>query len=407
MLFTRRTFNITALSLSASSLISCGTKTQNNLLKIGILLPLSGHQAALGQECKKGADISKDVLREIYGFDFEIVFADTESNVNSGRTKAEKLIKDGAHVLVGAFDSGVSAAIAQVCEQRKIPFVINIAAAPQITEQGYTYVFRNFLTGPMLIKHSMNLMKDLFKEKGITPKTAAFIHANDTYGETMRQGIEKLMPTLDMPFKVVETIGYDPKTQDLSTEVGKIKTSGAELIMPATRLDDAVLLIKEILKQKLNIMGVINPGSPGMYEREFFNQLGDKSNYWISNTAWYNPKAPIAKRVSEVFLSKFPHDFIETSSAFTFEAIHIACDAFKRAGSKEADALREAIASSNIEDHLCLGGPIQFDEKGQSKNLRSASMQNLNRRPTVIFPDTAREASPVFPIPMYRPTNAS
>ncbi len=400
--FTRREFSLAALSTAALPLISCSKKPSVNTFKVGVLLPTSGYQSALGQECKKGADIAVEVLRESLGIDFELIFADTESNVNSGRTKAEKLINEGVNALVGAYDSGVSSAIAQVCEQHGIPFVINIAAAPQITEQGYTYVFRNFPTGPMLIRNGMNLMKDLFKEKGLFPKTAAFIHVNDTYGEAMRAGVAKLMPELDMPFKIIETIGYDPKTQDLSTEVGKIKSNGAELVIPATRLEDAVLLIKEILKQKLNIMGVINPGSPGMYEKEFFSHLGENSNYWISNTAWYNPKTNLTKHVMEVFKKKFHEDFLETSSAFTFEAIHIVCDAFARAKSKDPRVLRDAIATTNIEDHVCLGGAIQFDEKGQSKNLRSASMQNLNKRPTVIFPKDSREADPVFPIPSYK-----
>jgi len=34
-------------------------------------------------------------------------------------------------VLVGPFDSGAAAAIAQVAEQRGVPLIINIAAAPQ------------------------------------------------------------------------------------------------------------------------------------------------------------------------------------------------------------------------------------------------------------------------------------
>ena len=77
-----------------------------------------------------------------------IMNADTETNVEVARSRAEKLIGDGAQLLVGAFDSGQSTAIAQVAEQKGIPYVINIAAAPPITEQGYKFVFRNFPTAP-------------------------------------------------------------------------------------------------------------------------------------------------------------------------------------------------------------------------------------------------------------------
>jgi len=399
---TRRQFNAAALSTAFLPLISCKKKSVGaNALKIGVLLPTSGHQAALGQECKKGMEVAGPVMQELLGVECDFLFGDTESNVNAGRTKAEKLIQEGAHVIVGCYDSGVSSAVAQVCEQRKIPLVLIVSVVPQLTEQGYKYIFRNFPTGPMLIKNGLMLMKDLFEYSKIAPKKAAFIYVKETYGETMKAGVDKILPSFNMPFEIVSTIGYDPKTTDLSTEVAKIKESGADFIIPATRLNDGMLLIKEVMKQKLNIMGIANLGGGGMYEKEFFNQMGDLSNHWISNTAWYNPKAKIVDPVSRVFAQKYPDSFLETSSMATFEAIHIACDAFKRAGSTNPQELRDALAQTNIEDHLSLGGPIQFDEKGQGKNVRSASMQNSGGRPRVIFPVEAREADPVFPIPSY------
>ena len=92
--------------------------------------------------------------------------ADTETNVEVARSRAEKLIADGAQLLVGAFDSGQSTAIAQVAEQKGIPFVINIAAAPPITEQGYKFVFRNFPTAPMILGDAFANQKEIFEAAG-------------------------------------------------------------------------------------------------------------------------------------------------------------------------------------------------------------------------------------------------
>src|SRR3546814_11774962 len=102
--------------------------------------------------------------------------ADTESSVDVARSRAEKLVNEGANVLVGAFDSGQSAAIAQVAEQKGVPYVINIAAAPQITEQGYKYVFRHFPPAPMLVRNGLTLMKSVFERSGIPPKPAVLMH---------------------------------------------------------------------------------------------------------------------------------------------------------------------------------------------------------------------------------------
>ena len=47
-----------------------------------------------------------------------------DSKARTLRPRAEKLISDGAQLLVGAFDSGQTTAIAQVAEQKGIPLVI-------------------------------------------------------------------------------------------------------------------------------------------------------------------------------------------------------------------------------------------------------------------------------------------
>src|SRR6202011_2868849 len=91
-----------------------------------------------------------------------IINSDTESNVETARARAEKLVGDGAHLLVGAFDSGQTTAIAQVAEQKGIPLVINIAAAPAITEQGYKFVFRNFPTAGMILRDAFEDQKEIF-----------------------------------------------------------------------------------------------------------------------------------------------------------------------------------------------------------------------------------------------------
>ena len=99
---------------------------QDTTLKVGVLLPRSGLLAQAGQACQRGADIAPAVLSDL-GYKVEVMSADTESNADVARSRTEKLINDGAHVIVGAFDSGQTAAAAQVCEQRGVPLVMNIA----------------------------------------------------------------------------------------------------------------------------------------------------------------------------------------------------------------------------------------------------------------------------------------
>jgi branched-chain amino acid transport system substrate-binding protein len=176
---------------------------------------------------------------------------DTESSVDVARARAERLIGEGAQLLVGAFDSGQTTAIAQVAEQRGIPLVINIAAAPPITEQGYKFVFRNFPTAPMILGDAFANQLEVFAATGVSPKSVVFMHVNDTFGNAMKKGFGFVMSKFPaIPYKVVETIAYDPAARDLSVEVAKAKATGAEALVMVSRLNDAILITRELVKQR-------------------------------------------------------------------------------------------------------------------------------------------------------------
>lgn len=402
----RRRFNAMAAGTSvvaAAGWFPAIVRAQPAKLKVGVILPRSGVLAQLGQSCQRGADISPGIMKELYGVDLELMNADFESSVDRARSLAEKLINDGAQVLVGPFDSGAASAIAQVAEQRKIPFIINVAAAPPITEQGYKYTFRNFPTSGDLIRNGLALFRDLFQATGTAPRKCVFMHVNDTFGMANKGAIDRILPTLDyLPFKVVETISYDPAARDLSVEVAKAKASGADIVMLVCRLNDSILLVREMVKQRYNPMGIISPGSPGMYQAPFYTALGKYSEYCISNVPWYDPKSKMTAIVERAFSKAFPTEklmFYALDVGFTVEAMMIAADAFKRARSVDGSALADAIRQTRITDRMMLGGPIAFDAKGQNTQIASACIQNRNLQPQVVLPAASAQLAPVFPVP--------
>ena len=221
--------------------------------------------------------------------------ADTESNVDVARSRAEKLIGDGAQLLVGAFDSGQSTAIAQVAEQKGIPFVINIAAAPPITEQGYKFVFRNFPTAAMILRRRLRQSEgDLRGGRRGAEDRSVFMHVNDTFGTAMPKGIGAVMPKFDMPYKIVETIAYDPAARDLSVEVAKAKATGAEALLVVSRLNDAILLTRELVKQRWSPMAILSMG-PGWYEDQYLKTLGKLADGPLSFVPWYDPNKKLTQ----------------------------------------------------------------------------------------------------------------
>ncbi len=338
-------------------------RAQDKALKIAMLLPRSGFFAQAGQSCYRGAIAAPKVLADL-GYKVEIVHIDTESNVDLARTQAEKAINEGAGCLIGAFDSGQTLAIAQVAEQRQVPFVINVAAAPQITEQGYKYLVRNFPTGGMLVTNGLRLINAVSDATKVKFENAVFLHANDTFGTAQRAAMDAIFPKQNMPFKLVESIAYDPRAQDLSVEVTKLRSLNPDLVMVVTRAGDAIKLVRDMVRQRFEPKAIISPGSPGLYDEEFFQALGPLSDYFIYNIPWANPKSQMTQALEASFKQANPsHRFAVDcfNAGFTFEALLIAADAFKRAGSTDGPTLMKAVKETKIDQHVIIGGPIAFD----------------------------------------------
>jgi branched-chain amino acid transport system substrate-binding protein len=326
--------------------------------------------------------------------------ADTESDVQIARAQAEKLINEGAQLLVGAFDSGQSTAIAQVAEQRGIPFVINIAAAPPITEQGYKFVFRNFPIAPRIVADAMENQKQIFSETGKTPKKVAFMHVTDTFGSAMAKVLPGAIKKFEMPYEIADTIAYDLKARDLSVEVAKAKGTGADALLVVSRLNDAMLITRELIKQRWDGMGVLSMG-PGWYEDQYMKTLGKLSDGPISFIPWYDPNKKLAKALQAALAKRFPESNMNTNHVYTFEALLTAADAYKRAGSADPKALADALRKTDIKDNVSTGPGIQFDAKGHNDKLRNSAIQNRGGKLVTVAPKGATDAKVDWPAPSY------
>jgi branched-chain amino acid transport system substrate-binding protein len=251
----------------------------------------------------------------------------------------------------------------------------------------------------------LKLIKDTLDKTKVAPKSAVFLHANDTFGTAQRGAMDKLFPNAGMPFKLLESIAYDPKAQDLSVEVTKIRSLNPELVLVVTRAADAIKLIRDMVRQRFEPMGIISPGSPGLYDEEFYQALGPLADYPIYNLPWVNPKAQMTQALEAAFKPAHPNFRFPVECfnvGFTFEALLIAADAFKRSGGAKGVDLMKAVRETDIAQHVMIGGPIKFDDKGQNTNIVSAAVQNRDRTPTVVLPDDAATMAPVLPMPGWQ-----
>jgi branched-chain amino acid transport system substrate-binding protein len=401
MLADRRAILAGAAATAATFAAPAILRAQGGALKVGVLLPRSGIQAGIGQDCQRGVDIAGPIFKSLGLPDLSIMSGDTESNVDTARARAEKLIGDGAQLLVGAFDSGQSTAIAQVAEQKGVPLVVNIAAAPQITEQGYKFVFRNFPTAPMILRDAFEQQKEIFAIAGSAPKTVVFMHVNDTYGTAMAKGIGAVMPKFDMPYTIAEEIAYDPAARDLSVEVAKAKATNADALLVVSRLSDAMLLTRELVKQRWTPQAIMSMG-PGWYEDQYFKTLGKLSDGPMSFVPWYDPHKKMTGVLQAALAKADPGVNLNTNHIYTFEALLVAADAYKRAGSSDPKTLADAIRTTNITDNVSIGPGISFDAKGQNDKVKDGAIQNIGGQLVTLAPKEAANAKPEWPLPSYQ-----
>ena len=396
----RRRLMTGAIASVATFAMPAVLRAHGSPLKIGVLLPRSGLQAGLGQDCQRGVDIAPGILQSLGLPQLAIMNGDTESNVETARARAEQLVGDGAQLLVGAFNSGQTTAIAQVAEQKGIPLVINIAASPAITEQGYRFVFRNFPTAQTILAGAFAAQKEVFAAAGEEPKTVVFMHVNDTYGSAMAKGIGAVMPKFDMPYTIAEEIAYDPAARDLSVEVAKAKATGADALLTVSRLNDAILLTRELVKQRWTPRAILSMG-PGWFEDQYLKTLGKISDGPISFTPWYDPHKRLSQVLEAALATAAPGINLSTNHVFTFEALLIAADAYKRAGTTNPKALAEAIRTTNITDNTSIGPGIHFDGKGQNDKLNVAAIQNRGGKLVTLAPAAVANGRPTWPLPYY------
>ena len=89
---TRRTF---AAGVGAAGFVAGAApfnilRAQGAPLKVGVLLPRSGLQAGIGQDCQRGANIAPAILKSMGLPELSLMNADTETNVDTARARAEQ-----------------------------------------------------------------------------------------------------------------------------------------------------------------------------------------------------------------------------------------------------------------------------------------------------------------------------
>ena len=140
---------------------------------------------------------------------------------------------------------------------------------------------------------------------------------------------------------------------------------------------------------------------PGWYEDQYLKTLGKLADGPLSFVPWYDPNKKLAKTMVAALAKSYPEINPNTNHVYTFEALLIAADAYKRARSTDPKALADAIRTTNITDNVSTGPGIQFDAKGQNDKLKNSAIQNRAGKLVTVAPKGAADATPQLPMAPY------
>jgi branched-chain amino acid transport system substrate-binding protein len=393
----RRTVLTTALG-GIAAMSSMSARAAGPTVKVGAIMPSSGVLAFPGQACVRGINLGATLATERLGVSLEVIHADTQSKPENGRIAAESLIRQGCTILIGAWDSGATISALQACEAAKVPMVVHIASATQVTSQGFTQVFRFYPTANNIVRQGLQEFKSFMSTLQDPPKSFALIHLNNTMGTSTATNIDSVWTELNMPMKIVERVPYDERARDLAVEVAKAKASGADALLSVTRVNDAVMIVKECVRQGWSPKMIASPNSNGVSDKAFYDGLGKYADDSMSGIVWYNPSNPQTKTILERFEKAYPNEWLDANSGCAIEAVQIVADAIVRAKSANSAEIHAALKATNLAPIVMYGGNIQFDETGQNINSGVVLLQARDGKPVVVSPEKVAAAKPRYPL---------
>ena len=129
----KKTFAVTTLSLAAAAAVAQAGAP----IRIGVVTPLSGTYAGIGQQVKWGLDLAAAQINAgggVMGRKLELLYEDEEANPAVATQKAEKLFQvNKVDFLTGTVNSGSTLAVGQVAERNSRLMATTVSFADSIT----------------------------------------------------------------------------------------------------------------------------------------------------------------------------------------------------------------------------------------------------------------------------------
>jgi branched-chain amino acid transport system substrate-binding protein len=400
----RRAFLKTAGAAAAIAAMPAVGRAQGKDVKLGYILPVTGPLAFEAQLSLNGLQLAVDEVnaaggvKALGGAKLALLPGDTQQKVELGNSEAARLIDAGVSALIGPFSSLVAYSVRQVTEKNKTPFMLLAAVADNLTEGGLKYVFRVQPNGKAMATLTMNNIVEMAKASSTAVKRVAIMHEDGNFGTTMGNHVEAFAGKLG--YSLVQRIPYSIKSPDFTAELSKVKASRPDLLVISGYYGDSKVIAETASKLRIGVHALVGLANAAYSNPKFIADNRELTEQLFDGNYWHNPQSARAKSVFAAYEKRFSST-LTSHGVQAYTVIHVIKDALERAGSADRDKLRDALAKTNLSDHILPQDAIKFDDTGENVNATPALLQVQNGKPVVVGPARFAEAKPVFPVPKW------
>jgi len=339
-------------------------------IKIGFVASITGGASFLGQPEKDTALMVQEWINKeggIKGVPVQIIIEDSKSDPSQAVLATKKLIEnDKVVAIIGSSTSGESMAMAPICEAAKIP-MISMAAALQIVTPADEY---KRITGtaemprvqrPWIFKtpqtdtSAVEAIYAYMKKNGIAK--VGLVTVSDGFGSSGRNELKRMAAKYGINLVADEV--YGPKDADMTAQLTKIKSSGAQAVINWSVGPTQVIVTKN---WKALAMGMPLYQSHGFGSKKNIELAGGSAEGVIAPlgrlVVWdklpkTHPQYQVLSRYAAEYEKRTKAD-VSTFGGHGYDGLYLAIDAIKAVGPDKAK-IRDFL-ETNIKNWPGTGG---------------------------------------------------
>lgn len=322
----------------------------------------------------------------------EMFYGDHSADEQKAVTEVEYLVEQGVVVLTGS--TAIMPLGQVVAEKNQIPMVVANGSLTEPFQQGFRYIFstswmnNEMATWPFMLAEYFGMENPVigFMEE---QNLMGIDYSSNLQAEALRRGYTGL---------VIQK--YQRFGGDFSTQILAFKEAGVNFVYAPMIGPDGMTFWAQMKELDFNPDAILQLIAPA--DRASWLSFGDDANYVITTNDyhWATGYAGAAE-FDAAYQADHDGDHATELAGDGYAALQIIVDAIERAGSLDADKLRDAIAATDMET---IKGPIAFYPNGMPIREYFA-VQYIDQVETIIWPADMAETDPVFPFPAWTDPN--